>query len=188
MNEDNFGIFIRGGTKMNKKFLVLVIVLPILIAAQTDQKKDVWEPLKFLEGTWEGGEPGVSKVTQVYRFVLNRKFLEMNTKSVFEPSAERPEGEIHEDFGIFSYDQFRKTFVLRGFYVEGFVNQYVLEDISEDGKTFIFLTEHVENAPSGTKAKLIFKIISKDEMEQSFHVAWPGKEFNCFFVHKLMRK
>jgi hypothetical protein len=68
------------------------------------------------------------------------------------------------------------------------VSQYVLDDISEDGKTFILLTEQVENAPSGTKAKLIFTIMSKDGMEQSFHVAWPGKEFSCFFVHKLMRK
>jgi len=107
--------------------------------AQIDRKKDIWKPLKFLEGTWGGGEPGVSKVTQVYKFVLNENFLHMKTRSVFEPTDKNPKGEIHEDFGIFSYDQGRKTFVMRGFYVEGFVNTYVMDVISEDGKSF-----HVE--------------------------------------------
>lgn len=29
---------------MNRKIFILLILLPILIAAQTEQKKDVWEP------------------------------------------------------------------------------------------------------------------------------------------------
>lgn len=171
-----------------KKIIVLLILLPILVAAQADQKKDVWEPLKFLEGTWEGGEPEVSKVTQVYQFVLNGNFLHMKTRSVFEPTEKNPKGEIHEDFGIFSYDQGRKTFMMRGFYVEGFVNTYVMDDISEDGKNFTFLTEHVENAPEGTQAKLVFKVLNDDEVEQSFHVAFPGREFSCFFTNKLKKQ
>jgi hypothetical protein len=107
---------------MVQRILVLIVLLPILVAAQTDQKKDIWEPLKFLEGTWKGEDPGLSKVSQVYKFVLNGKFLHMKTRSVFEPTEKNPKGEVHEDFGIFSYDQGRKTFVMRGFYVEGFVN------------------------------------------------------------------
>lgn len=171
-----------------RKFIVFLVLVPILVLAQTDQKKDVWEPLRFLEGTWEGGEPGVSKVTQVYQFVLKGNFLHMKTRSEFEPTEKNPKGEIHEDFGIFSYDQGRKTFVMRGFYVEGFVNTYVMDDISEDGKSFTFLTEHVENAPEGTKAKLEFKVLSADEIEQSFHVAFPGREFGCFFTHNLKKQ
>lgn len=155
-----------------RKLIVLLILLPILVAAQTEQKKDVWEPLKFLEGTWEGGESGVSKVTQVYQFVLDKNFLHMKTRSVFEPTEKNPKGEVHEDFGIFSYDQGRKTFVMRGFYVKGFVNT----------------TEHVENAPEGTLAKLVFKVLNDDEVEQSFHVAFPGREFSCFFIHNLKKQ
>ena len=173
---------------MIKKIFILLVLLSICIAAQSNQKKDVWEPLRFLEGTWEGGEPGVSKVTQVYQFVLNGNFLHMKTRSVFEPTEKNPKGEIHEDFGVFSYDQGRKTFVMRGFYVEGFVNTYVMDDISDDGKAFTFLTEHVENAPEGTKAKLEFKVLSADELEQSFHVAFPGREFSCYFVHNLKKQ
>jgi len=90
--------------------------------------------------------------------------------------------------GLFSFDQSRKTFVLRGFYIEGFVNTYVLDNISDDGKTFTFLTEHIENAPAGTKAKLIFKVINPDELEQSLHVAWPEREFSCYSLNRLKRK
>lgn len=173
---------------MAKKILVLLVVCPILMLAQSGQKKDVWAPLRFLEGTWEAEDPGVSKVTQVYQFVLNGSFLHMKTRAVFEPTESNPKGEIHEDFGIFSYDQERKVFVLRGFYVEGFVNTYVMEDMPEDGKAFTFMTEHVENAPEGTKAKLEFKVLGDDEVEQSFHVAFPGREFSCFFIHDLKKQ
>ena len=39
----------------------------------------------------------------------------MKTRSVFEPTEKNPKGEIHEDFGVFSYDRTRKTFVMREF-------------------------------------------------------------------------
>jgi len=175
---------------MNKKTLCVVLLLPILLIGQTEKKADVWQPLRFLEGSWEGqgdGMSGVSKVVQEYRFILNKKYIQMKTKSVFKPQEKNPNGEVHEDMGMFSYDQFRKKFILRGFYVEGFVNQYVLDSISSDEKTFIFVTELIENAPPGTKAKLIFKIHTDEEMEQSFHVAFPGKEFSCYSVNKLRR-
>lgn len=78
--------------------------------------------------------------------------------------------------------------MMRGFYVEGFVNTYVMENMSEDGKAFTFVTEHVENAPEGTKAKLEFKVLSADEMEQSFYVAFPGREFSCLFNNHLKKQ
>jgi hypothetical protein len=173
---------------MLKKIFILLILMPVLVSAQTEAKTDDWEPMRFLEGIWEGGEEGVSKVTQIYEFVLGGNFLHMKTRSVFEPTEENPNGEVHEDFGIFSYDRGRKTFVMRGFYVEGFVNTYVMENMSEDGKSFTFMTEHVENAPEGTKAKLEFKVLGENEIEQSFHVAFPGREFSCFFTHRLEQK
>jgi len=172
---------------MRNKLIVVLFLLPLLVVAQTEKQTDIWQSLNFLEGKWEGHGQG-STVTQEYQFILNKKFLQMKTKAVFEPSEERPEGEIHEDMGLFSFDQSRKTFVLRGFYVEGFVNTYILDNISDNGKTLTFVTEHIENAPPGTKAKLIFKVINPDELEQSFHVAWPEREFNCYSLNRLKRK
>jgi hypothetical protein len=171
-----------------KKIAAFMVLVPLLVVAQTEEKKDVWEPLRFLEGTWEGGEEGVSKVKQIYQFVLNGNFLYMKTRAAFEPTKKNPKGEVHEDFEIISYDRERKMFVMRGFYQEGFVNTYVMKGLSEDGKSFSFLTEHVENAPEGTKAKLEFKVLSSDEMEQSFFVAFPGREFTCYFTHHLKKQ
>lgn len=47
--------------------IVLMLLLPLTVLAQqeTKQQPDVWQPLRFLTGTWEGitkGEPGEGKV------------------------------------------------------------------------------------------------------------------------------
>jgi len=124
----------------------------------------------------------------LYEFVVVGNFLQMKTRSVFEPQEMNPDGEIHEDMGMFSYDQVRKAVVLRAFYVEGFVNTYVPDEISGDGRTMIFVTEAVENGPPGTKARLEFERISGDEMEERFFVAFPEQEFSCFSTNRLKKK
>ncbi len=177
--------------RLNVYLLIFMLAFPAVLLAQADQNKDAWLPLRDLEGVWEGrgdGMSGFSRVTQTYQFILNGKFLQMKTKSIFKPQEKNPKGEIHEDLGIFSFDNARKKIILRGFYVEGFVNQYVLNEISEDGEIFSLLTEKIENAPEGTQAKLVFEILSSDEINQSFHVAFPGQEYTCFSVNRLKRK
>lgn len=175
-----------------KRTLAFALVVPLLAAvgAGQGQKKDVWEPLRFLEGTWEGrgeGGSGASTVVQEYRFVLGGNFLRMTTRSEFKPQEKNPEGEVHEDLGLFSYDAGRKVFVLRGFYVEGFVNRYVGQ-VSEDGQTLTFETEAVENAPPGTRAKLLFLRKPDGGLEQSFHVAWPNRDYAGMSTNYLKRK
>lgn len=176
---------------MKKSLIVLILFLPLVVLSQQDQTEDPWERLRFLEGTWEGtgeGMSGVSSVIQDYRLILNNQFLRMTTKSVFAPQEKNPKGETHEDLGIFSFDRSRKVFVLRGFYVEGFVNQYVFNPSSEDRDSMEFVTENVENAPPGTKAKLVFRKTTNEEIEQSFYVAFQGREYSCFSTNTLKRK
>lgn len=172
---------------MHRNLLVFIIMLPFLVVAQTQGKDDIWASFKFLEGKWTDEKPGVSKVTQVYEFIFNRKYLQMRTRAVFEPTEKSPKGEVHEDLGIFSYDQVRKTFVFRQFHIEGFVIQYILEKRDERINELTFISEQIENAPSGTKAKEAFKFINEDEIEQSFYVAWPNKDYACFALNKLKR-
>jgi len=162
--------------------------LPSHVAAGSDRRS--WDHLSFLEGTWEGKGDGMretSTVVQTYQFVLKRQFLSMTTKSIFEPQEKNPEGETHEDFGIFSFDRTRNVFVLRSFYVEGFVNQYIFNPESPYGTVIEFTTESVENPPPGTEAKLVFKIIDENKIEQSFHVAFPGQDFSCYSTNFLTR-
>jgi len=129
---------------MIKKCLVILILLSGAVLAQEAKKADVWEPLRFFAGDWEGagtGPSGSSKIFTKFEFVLGGKYL------VFEPQEKNPEGEIHEDLGLVSYDGARQIFVFRQFHIEGYVNQYVLDSLSPDGKMLVFVSESLENAP-----------------------------------------
>ena len=172
---------------MRRNLFVFIIMLPCLVVAQIQEREDMWASFKFLEGKWIDEKPGVSKVTQMYEFIFSKKYLQMRTKAVFEPTEKSPKGEVHEDLGIFSYDQARKTFVFRQFHIEGFVIQYILEKRDERTNEWTFISEQIENAPSGTKAKEVFKFINEHEIEQSFYVAWPDKDYVCYALNKLKR-
>ena len=173
------------------KVLVTLMLLPTLIFAQEDKTQDIWAPFKFFVGSWEGtgkGCPGISKVEAEFQFVLNGRYLQVKGKSVFEPQEKNPQGEVHEDWGLVSYDQNRKRYVLRQFHVEGFVNQYVLDSLSPDGKTFVFVTESMENIPAGWRAKVTYKILNEDEFSVIFEFAAPEKDFEVYSENCLKRK
>ena len=187
----------KGGRPLSKVKQILcmlffaLVLQTIVIFGEEKKKPNVWEPLKFFLGTWEGegeGRPGVSKVEREYRFVLNDHFLEMKNKSTYEPQEDNPKGEVHEDWGLFSYDQGRKKFVFRQFHVEGFVNQYVLDSLSADGKTLVFLTEGIENIPSGWRARETYKILNEDEFTETFKLAPPEQEFELYITNHFKRK
>ena len=135
----------------NMKYAFLLIaLLPTLVNAQMSKSDSLWLPLKPLIGKWKGtgeGPDGKGDYERTYQFVLNNKYIELRNKTVYPATKERPKGYVHEDYGIISYDKSRKKFVLRQFHSEGFVNQYVLESISADGKTIVFVTESIENIP-----------------------------------------
>ena len=96
-------------------------------------------------------------------------------------------GETHEDLAMVSYDGARKTFVFRQFHVEGFVNQYVLESAAPDGRTFVFVTESIENIPPGWRAKETYQLISADEFIETFELAAPGKDFEAYSTNRFTR-
>ncbi len=175
---------------MIRTILILVMILPVLLAAQAEKKQDVWEPMKFLVGEWEGkgeGKSGISTVSHDFEFIMKGKYLHMRTKATFEPQEKNPKGEVHEDWGFFSYDGSRKKNMFRQFHVEGFITQYVLEDISEEGK-LVFATEQIENAPPGLKARLTFRRLNSDGLEVNFELSFPGREFDCYSLNTLKRK
>lgn len=166
-------------------------LLAMLMAAQTKPTQDVWGPFRYFVGEWEGtgeGKPGVSKTSREYRFVLNNKFLEIRNRSQYEPQPKNPKGENHEDLGMISFDRGRKQFVLRQFHVEGFVSQYGVTSISDDGKTITFTSESIENIPSGWRARETYKIVSADEFIEVFELAEPGKDFEKYTENRYRRK
>jgi hypothetical protein len=165
---------------------------PALWAQQSSSSPaDVWAPFRYFVGTWKGGgegSPGAATGEETFGFILRGAFLEVRNKAVFAPQASNPQGAIHEDVGIFSYDKARKTYVLRQFHAEGFVNQYVLENLPADGKTFVFVSEAIENIPAGFRARLTYRILDADSFEQTFDLAPPGQELACYSKGVMKRQ
>ncbi len=173
-----------------KKLFIILIFVPFGMKAQMSKQDSVWLPFKGMIGTWTGtseGQPGNGKYERTYQIVLNKKFIEVKNKSTYPPSKENPKGEVHEDHGYISYDRGRKTFVLRQFHIEGFVNQFKIESISPDGKIIVFVSESIENIPAGYRAKESYQIISENEFIETFELAEPGKEFELYAKAVLKR-
>lgn len=174
-----------------RKTIFLLLLIPLLVGAQETKKPDVWTPLKFFIGTWKGtgkGKPGVSQVERQYQTILNGKYIQIKHKSVYAPQEKNPQGETHEDIGFFSYDRLRKQFVLRQFHIEGFVNQFKAENISEDGKLIVLTSESLENIPAGYRAKETYKILNENEFTETFEIAEPGKEFTVYSENHFKRQ
>ncbi len=177
-------------------FTISIIVLYSHFAAgpasavQATPKTDPWDQLRFLVGEWTGtgsGNSGNSTVERTYEFILGNQFLLVRNKSIFDPQEKNPKGELHEDLGVISYDTNRKKFILREFYSEGFVNQFVLEEISEDGKRLVFNTESVENGPPNMRARTTLEITGERELAETFELAWDGKTFKPCVANKMRR-
>jgi hypothetical protein len=150
----------------------------------------MWTPFTFLVGSWVGtgtGQPGASQVERTYQFVLNGKFLHVKNQSTYPPQDRNPQGEVHEDWDFISYDTIRKMFVFRQFHIEGFVNQYVLDYLAPDGQTIAFVTEAIENIPTGWRAKETYTILNPNEFTEIFELAGPGKDFEIYSENHFKR-
>lgn len=154
-------------------------------------RPDPFLPLRRLLGKWEGdstGQPGNGKSEREYSLTLNNRFIRVDNKSTYAPQEKNPKGEVHEDVGYLSYDKGQKKLVFRQFHIEGFVNQYVLESISEDTRTIVFLTSAIENIPAGFRARETWEIVSDDEFVETFALAEPGKYFQTYSQTRFRRK
>jgi hypothetical protein len=176
-------------------FLQSTILIAVLFGsstanAQSAKQDSIWQPMKALVGTWKGnggGELGSGKYERSYRFIFNRKFIEVRNKSTYPPTANNPAGEVHEDLGYISYDKSRKTFVLRQFHAEGFVNQYKLDTMSADRKRFVFVSEAIENIAPGWRATETYELRGDDTFQEMFQLAPPNKPFEPYSTVVLER-
>jgi len=173
-----------------KVAIFLMLFSPFAVFAQMTKQDSVWLRFRSFIGAWSGtseGQPGNGKYDRTYQVIFNKKFIEVKNKSSYPPSSRHPQGEVHEDIGYISYDKARKTFVLRQFHIEGFVNQYRIESVSPDGKTIVFISESLENIPTGWRAKETYNITNENEFTETFELAAPGKEFELYSKAVLKR-
>jgi THAP4-like, heme-binding beta-barrel domain len=179
---------VRRGTTVA---IALCLVVPAVLAhaSQPSASNQSLATLDPFIGRWQGtseGQPGTGTVEREYTRILNSRFVRVTNHSVYPPQARNPKGEQHEDVGIFSVDTSRQRIVFRQFHVEGFVHQYVQETASAD-RTLVFVTESIENIPSGWRAREAYHLISADEFEEVFELAEPGKPFEVYSRARLKR-
>jgi hypothetical protein len=62
-----------------------------------------------------------------------------------------------------------------------------LESVSTDGKALEFVTVRIENFAPGWRAKKSYRVLSSDEIEETFSLAPPGKDFDVYTVARLRR-
>jgi hypothetical protein len=173
--------------------LVRLISPSVADSAGPDPAKvsDPWQPLRVLVGSWEGdaqGEPGSGKNAREYRFTLNDRFIQVTSRTTYPPQEKNPKGEVHEDVGFISYDKTAKKLVMRQFHVEGFVVHYVLESVSEDGRTIVFVSVAIENIPAGWRGRETYHVSSNDEFVETFALAEPGEDFVTYSETRFRRK
>jgi hypothetical protein len=172
------------------KIVLLILLIPFASQAQLSKQDSLWLPFQPFIGTWTGTGEGVDGngiYERTYQFVLNKKYIEVKNKTVYPITKEQPKGYVHEDAGYISYDKTRKKFVFRQFHGEGFVNQYILDSLSSDKKTIVFLSEAIENIPKGWRARETY-IVGANTLTEIFNLAEPNKNFEPYTKAILTKK
>ena len=175
---------------MKIRFYILSLIL--LYSSALYAQETSLDSFSDLIGTWQGTGSGFSSSTSVvhseFNWVMNKRFIEVKNHSEFKPTPQQPKGEIHDDWGIISFDSARKKIIFRQFHSEGFVNQYILNDSLSNEKTFVFESEAIENFVPGGKARFTINIKRSTEIETLFDVGFPGKEMACFGSNQLKKQ
>ena len=162
--------------------LALAAIAPLSAAGQTESPgqnwsaSERWAAFEFFSGGWTGGESatfGEGRGERTYELVLQDAYLLSRNRSVFPPQEGLPDGDVHDDWSVFSFDTDLDTYVLRQFNSEGFVNTFVLDAASSPPERLIFVLEESENA-RGTRATLTLTRTDANAFEEVFDLTLPG--------------
>lgn len=174
------------------KKMTLIFFAVLLSSGFGFAQTNPFDKINFIIGDWVGSGSGFgnnkSKINSSFKLVMDGKYIEIINDSKFEPTEKKPEGEHHIDKGFISYDEKRDAIIFRQFNIEGYVNQYVLnEDLSTETK-LAFETESIENFAPGGKARWTISKISDTEIKTIFDVSFPNSEYTCFGTNSLVKK
>jgi hypothetical protein len=178
-------------SKAMRNIFLILIFLPVVIFSQHEDKKDVWKPFRHFIGKWDlvcKGKPGQAKGEGEFKFLSNEKYIQLSGKIAFEPNEKNKISSMNEDFGIFSFDSFRKKIIFRHFQAEGFIIQYVIDSISTDEKYFQMNSENIENIPPGFKTRVTYRILDENNFYSVFELGLPGKDYEVYVQNNFSKK
>jgi hypothetical protein len=180
--------------RLEPMLLLRWLLVPALMCAggtraEESPAPDPWQPMARFVGEWQGtasGEAGSGSVTRRYAKVLGGRFIQESNTTTYPPQEKNKAGEVHEHWGMFSYDKGRKTLVLRQFHTEGFVNTY--RQSSQPGvEKLVFESENFENFSNSWKARETYEFAGEDQFVETFELAPPGKPFQVYSRSELKR-
>ena len=151
---------------------------------------DPWAPMQRFIGDWAGvasGQAGDGAASRSYGFALNKRFINETNTTRYPEQEKNKNGEVHEHWGMFSYDKARKTLMLRQFHVEGFVNTYRLAAAGDKPGVLVFESENFENFSNLWKARETYEFVSDNEFIETFELAPPGKPFEVYSRNHFKR-
>ena len=153
---------------------------------ESTESADPWALLRLLEGSWTGtidGKLGTGTGVRRYELILGGQYLMGRHESVRLPQEKSPEGDQHQELGIFSFDSERQKLVWREFMIEGVVSRYTCET---EGMKVVCATEAVESGP-GIRARMTLEITDRYRFTEIFEIAWPGRELEPYFLTQWTR-
>lgn len=164
--------FVRGAAVVQCALHLLTACLcGLLCLSSHAQVPDGWQPVQRLRGDWTGtseGQAGSGTVSRNYAQVIGRRFIQEQNTSTYPPQEQNKAGEVHEHWGMFSYDKARKVLVLRHFHVEGFVNTYRQLRDAEGADRLVFESENFENFSNSWKARETYEFLGDDAFVETF--------------------
>ena len=166
---------------------IATALLPVPTTASDQQlsgarQERAWRMLRKLVGQWHASEGGRDVRTD-FRLIANGNFLAAETVSV-----SRSEQDVHRDWEIFSYDAPNKRVMMRQFVSEGVICRYRLDEISPDGRTLTFVTEHCEGGSLKFGARATFGFPSRDEYTTKLELSPNGKAYLPPCVDSRLRR
>ena len=144
----------------------------------------------WLAGDWRGvgeGEPGTSASERHIEPVLGGRFLRADGRSVYPRQERNPNGEIHTQMDVWSYDAARDAIVLREFDDLGFAATYVMDTESSTEDRLVLIGEHLENVPQGWRARYAFAFVPPDEFHETLELDADGQGFTPYVTNRYLR-
>lgn len=163
-----------------KKIFAAIIIFTFYVSLYSQTP---FEKLNFLIGNWQGVESGMAGDGigfRTYNYDLNENYIVEKNQSTFPKSENKPMGEVHRDFGVFSFNSNTNSIIYRSFNIEGFTNIFVLNSDSSTTEKLVFITREIENNPGNWVAKSTIQKISDNEFIETFEIAMDGKLFKSF--------
>ncbi len=174
---------------LRRRSLPVLVCIGVALPAVAEESTstDPLEPLRFLAGRWDGsvdGKLGTGIGKRHYDFVLGGRFLLMKHSSVRLPQEKSPDGDNHEEIGMFSVDGDRNTLVLRTFNIEGFTLEYACD---AEAVKLVCVSERIENG-RGIRARLTLTRQSRHSFAEVFEIAWrDGEDLSAYFTNTWTR-